>query len=223
MMGWRHQSALNYCNIIALYDKGGKVYVTDAEFFEFFTKVSSFSSELLSIKTINAFKIDPLSVVYNKIKNNASLQESFLHLTNDVIADNSSIADDKSAHENGTFNEVQDTTSLLSPATPDNEVVVDDIDCVIENEILHEYLTNELSLDDDLVADTELDVGGQPSDCLEIHDANGEYSTGDKITGNMENISINLGKAKHVDERQLVERKLVESFCYHFKHNYVMG
>ena len=109
--------------------------------------------------------------MYNKIKNNASLQESFLHLTNDIIADNSSIPDDKSAHENGTFNEVQDTTSLLSPATPDNEVVVDDI--VIENEILHEYLTNELSLDDELVADTELDVGDQPSDCLEIHDANG--------------------------------------------------
>ena len=137
--------------------------------------------------------------MYNKIKNNASLQESFLHLTNDIIADNSSVADDKSAHENGTFNEVQDTTSLLSPATPDNEVVVDDIDCVIENEILHEYLTNELSLDDDLVADTDLDVGDQPSDCLEIHDAYGEYSTGDKITRNMENNSINLVKAKHID------------------------
>ena len=117
--------------------------------------------------------------MYNKIKNNASLQESFLHLTSDIIADNSSIADDKSAHENGTFNEVQDTTSLLSPATLDNKVVVDDIDFVIENEILHEYLTNGLSLDDDLVADTELNVRDQPSDCSEIHDANGEYSTGD--------------------------------------------
>ena len=92
--------------------------------------------------------------MYNKIKNNASLQESFLHLTNDIIADNSSIPDDKSAHENGTFNEVQDTTSLLSPATPDNEVVVDDI--VIENEILHKYLTNELSLDDELVSSNSL-------------------------------------------------------------------
>ena len=76
---------------------------------------------------------------------------------------------------------------------------MDDIDCVIENEILHEYLTNELSLEDDLVADTELDVGDQPSDYLDIHDANGEYSTRDKITGNMENNSINLGKANHVD------------------------
>ena len=88
---------------------------------------------------------------------------------------------------------------MLSPATPDNEVVVDDIDCVIENGILHEYLTNELSLDDDLVADTDLDVGDQLSDCLELHDANGECSTGDKITGNMENNSINLDKAKRVD------------------------
>ena len=93
-----------------MYDKGGKVYVTDAVF-EFFIKFSSVASELLSIKTINAFKSDALSVVYNKIKNNASLQESFLHLTNDIIADNSSIADDRSAHENGTFNEVQDATS----------------------------------------------------------------------------------------------------------------
>ena len=120
------------------------------QFFYFFIKVSSFAFELLSIKTIKAFKIDALSVVYNKITNNASLQESFLYLTNDIIADHSSIVDNKSAYENGTFNELQDTTSLLSPATPDNEVVVDDIDCVIENEILHEYLepTNELSLDD---------------------------------------------------------------------------
>ena len=39
----------------------------------------------------------------------------------------------------------------------------------------------------------------EPSVCLEMHDANRECSTEDKITGNMEKNSINLGKAKRFD------------------------
>ena len=144
---------------IALYDKGGKTYVPDVVF-EFFMNVSSVASELLSNKNIHAFKQDALSVVYTKIKSNVELQESFLRLTNDV--------EGKSCDGN---------------QNDDKETVLNDIAC---EDIIEDDMTNELLLpvsDDDL---EWMDLG-EPSDCPEVHESDGEDSTPNEVAGKLDN------------------------------------
>ena len=145
---------------IALYDKGGKTYVPDVVF-EFFMNVSSVASELLSNKNIHAFKQDALSVVYTKIKSNVELQESFLRLTNNDV-------EGKSCDGN---------------QNDDKETVLNDFAC---EDIIEDDMTNELLLpvsDDDL---EWMDLG-EPSDCPEVHESDGEDSTPNEVAGKLDN------------------------------------
>jgi hypothetical protein len=123
--------------------------------------VSSVASELLSNKNIHAFKQDALSVVYTKIKSNVELQESFLRLTNNDV-------EGKSCDGN---------------QNDDKETVLNDIAC---EDIIEDDMTNELLLpvsDDDL---EWMDLG-EPSDCPEVHESDGEDSTPNEVAGKLDN------------------------------------